>query len=109
MTGTRPWMRYRYHPRVTDMRLLEGHHIHLVFSDGTEGAADLSDLVGSGPVFDPLTDPAFFRQVRLNQELGTIEWPNGADVAPESLCDRSRNTLKRLRASTAQLRTLDSC
>jgi hypothetical protein len=69
------------------MRLLEGHSVQLVFSDGTEGIADLSDLVGSGPVFEPLTDPEFFRKVRLNAELGTIEWPNGADVAPEALYD----------------------
>src|SRR6266540_1607196 len=80
--------RYRYHPRVTYIRLLEEHRVHLVFSDGTEGVADLSDLVGRGPVFMPLTDPEFFRQVRLDEELGTIVWPNGADVAPESLYDR---------------------
>lgn len=35
--------------------------------------------------FLPLRDPAFFAQVRLNEETGTIEWPNGADFAPEFL------------------------
>jgi hypothetical protein len=87
MSGAMFRRRYRYHPRVTQMRLLEGHCVHLVFSDGAEGVADLSDLVGSGPVFMPLTDPEFFRKVRLNHESGTIEWPNGADVAPETLYD----------------------
>ena len=80
----------KYHPRVTRMRLLEEHRVYLVFSDGTEGVADLSDLVGRGPVFEPLTDYSFFSKVRLNEEAGTIEWPNGADVAPESLYDRAR-------------------
>jgi hypothetical protein len=78
----------KYHPRVTQMRLLQEHRVYLVFTDGTEGVADLSDLVGRGPVFEPLTDAEFFRKVRLNDEAGTIEWPNGADVAPESLYDR---------------------
>lgn len=39
----------------------------------------------SGEVFEPLKDPAFFRRVRLNPETGTVEWPNGADLAPEFL------------------------
>ena len=74
-------------PRAVEMRLLEDHRVYVVFKDGTEGVADLSDLVGRGPVFEPLRDPAFFRKVRLNEEWGTIEWPNGADVAPEALYD----------------------
>jgi len=38
-----------------------------------------------GPVFEPLRDPEVFRQVAVNRETGTIEWPNGADFAPEFL------------------------
>lgn len=38
-----------------------------------------------GPIFEPLRDPEFFRRVRLNEETGTVEWPNGADFAPEFL------------------------
>jgi hypothetical protein len=38
-----------------------------------------------GGVFAPLADPFYFAQVRADDELGTIIWPNGADIAPENL------------------------
>jgi hypothetical protein len=46
------------------------------------------DLEGElwGPVFEPLKrDLELFRQVRLDNELGTIVWPNGADMDPDVL------------------------
>jgi hypothetical protein len=36
-------------------------------------------------MFEPLQELGLFRQVRLDAELGTIAWPNGADIAPEAL------------------------
>jgi hypothetical protein len=39
-----------------------------------------------GPMFQPLRDdPELFRQVRVDEELGTIVWPNGADMDPDVL------------------------
>jgi len=38
-----------------------------------------------GKVFEPLKDLELFKQVRVNEETSTIEWPNGADFAPEFL------------------------
>jgi hypothetical protein len=54
------------------------------FEDGSSGEVDFSQEVWSG-IFAPLADPEYFRQVRLDDELGTIVWPNGADIAPETL------------------------
>ncbi len=71
--------------RVQSVKVLEGYQVHLFFTDGTEKTVDLSPYL-RGPVFDPLKkDPAKFRQVRVDPELGTIVWPNGADVCPDVL------------------------
>lgn len=72
-------------PRVAGVEVLDGCRLRLTFKDGMVGDADLGYLIGSGPVFEPLRDPAYFRRVRLDRTVGTIVWPNGADVAPETL------------------------
>jgi len=63
--------------------------LRLEFSDGAVKDVDLSSEL-YGPVFEPLRDPAFFRQVRVNEETNTIEWPNGADFAPEFLYEAGK-------------------
>ena len=70
-------------PEVTDARATTGRRVWLRFADGEEGEVDLSRYLKYGPVFGPLADEGFFRQLRV--EGGTIAWPNGADIAPERL------------------------
>jgi hypothetical protein len=85
---------------VTDVEPLGGYLLRLSFKDGLVGDVDLSDLAGKGVVFAPLADPEYFRQVRVDVEGGTIAWPNGADVAPESLYTRaSQNPVSAANAS----------
>jgi Protein of unknown function (DUF2442) len=69
---------------VTEVQPLANHRLRLSFEDGAEGEVDLSARRWRG-VFAPLEDQAFFEQVELDEELGTIVWPNGADIAPETL------------------------
>jgi hypothetical protein len=69
---------------VTAVEVLGDHCLRLTFEDGAEGEVDLSNWNWRG-VFDLLADPDYFRQVKLDEELGTIVWPNGADMAPETL------------------------
>ena len=69
---------------VTEVQYRGGHRLWLRFNDGMEGEVDLSAHL-SGPVFEPLRDPAQFAAVRVDAEIRTIAWPNGADLAPEYL------------------------
>lgn len=71
-------------PRVEEARYVAGHTVWLRFSDGAEGEVDLSAEI-YGEVFEPLKSPEYFRGFRVDPELRTITWPNGADFAPEFL------------------------
>jgi len=71
---------------VTDVRVLDGYRLELAFADGLRGPVDLSGrILGRGGLFQALEDPAFFRQVQLHPELGTIIWPNDVDFCPDLL------------------------
>ncbi|MBM4031230.1 MAG: DUF2442 domain-containing protein [Planctomycetes bacterium] len=61
--------------------------VRVRFSNGAEGLVDLADGL-YGEMFAPLRDPARFRAFRVDPELETIVWDNGADLAPEFLHDR---------------------
>ena len=53
--------------------------LHVRFDDGSEGTVDVSQLVRLAGVFAPLRDE-FFRQASVDEELGCVRWPNGADL-----------------------------
>ncbi|MGB8646141.1 MAG: DUF2442 domain-containing protein, partial [Anaerolineae bacterium] len=55
------------------------------FEDGVEGIIDLAELVQFKGVFAPVQDLDYFRQARVNPELGTIVWPNDADLDADVL------------------------
>lgn len=72
---------------VIEVRHIRDYVLWLKFEDGSEGEVDLSKSL-RGPVFEPLRNIDYFNQVRVDPELGTIVWPNGADIAPETLHER---------------------
>jgi len=76
-------------PRVVRAAHDEGHRIHLTFNDGTEGVVDFASWL-SGPVFEPLKDVQYFERFFLDG--GTVAWPNGADIAPETLYEAALAT-----------------
>lgn len=67
---------------ITAVEYLDDYKLAVTFDNGRSGVADLADALGQG-VFLPLKDIEQFRQVRVDGELKTIVWPNGADLAPE--------------------------
>lgn len=80
------------HYQVIDAKHIAGFVIWLKFSDNSEGEIDLqAEIYGS--VFEPLKEPAFFRQFSVDPELHTLTWPNGADFAPEFLYELVHKTL----------------
>ncbi|HET7444301.1 MAG TPA: DUF2442 domain-containing protein [Solirubrobacterales bacterium] len=74
-------------PDLVEAVPLDGYRVHLRFADGLAADVDLSCHVGCGPVFEPLRDMEFFRRLKINETGVTIEWPNEADIAPETLYD----------------------
>jgi Protein of unknown function (DUF2442) len=71
--------------RIRTVEPREGFVLRIGFDDGTVREIDLETELW-GPVFEPLRhNPMLFRQVRVDEELGTIVWPNGADMDPDVL------------------------
>ncbi|HTR79845.1 MAG TPA: DUF2442 domain-containing protein [Gemmatimonadaceae bacterium] len=73
--------------RIRSVQPLEGFCVQLAFTDGTVGELDLTPYL-RGSVFEPVVrDRTLFEGVRVDPELETIVWPNGADMDPDVLYD----------------------
>jgi hypothetical protein len=70
--------------RISSVQPLQDYTLRIGFSDGSSRDVDLQQELW-GPIFEPLRDPEEFRKVSVDLELGTIVWPNGADLDPDVL------------------------
>jgi len=70
---------------VTGVECLTEYRLRLRFEDGVEGIVNVTELVSLTGIFAPLKDKTYFAQVRVNGDIGTICWPNGADLDPDVL------------------------
>jgi hypothetical protein len=70
---------------IVDAKPLGDYRLYHRFEDGIEGSIDLAPTLSFRGVFAPLRDPTYFAQVRADRELGTVVWPNGADLDPDVL------------------------
>ncbi|MBX3024318.1 DUF2442 domain-containing protein [bacterium] len=77
-------------PTVVAAEYRGAYRIHLVFNDGVENTVDFSAWL-QGPIFEPLQDQAYFE--RFFVDGGTVTWPNGADIAPETLYERAKSSV----------------
>lgn len=71
---------------VTNAEYINDYRLRICFNDGVEGIVDLKAEL-CGEMFEPLRDLKTFQSFRVDPELETILWPNGADLAPEFLYD----------------------
>ena len=74
---------------VKEAKYLHDYVIWLRFNDGAKGEIDLENEL-QGEVFGPLKDGQLFQRFRVDPELETVTWENGADLAPEFLYENMR-------------------
>jgi len=73
-------------PRIRGVRHIKEYKLELAFSDGTVAELDFRRrVVGRGGVVGALENLDFFRQVTVDQEGGTLAWPNGVGFCPDVL------------------------
>ena len=92
-------------PSVIRAEYRDGFRIHLTFNDNSERTVDFRPWL-EGPIFEPLKDLKYFQRFFL--EGGTVVWPNGADIAPETLYEagiREKHPAKRLLHATVRAKT----
>ena len=70
--------------KIIEARALDPYRIYVKFSDGEEGAVDLSAWAGQG-VFEAWDDPAFFERVQINSTGRSLEWGGLIDLCADSL------------------------
>ena len=76
-------------PTVTRAEHRGGYRLHVIFNDGKSGTIDFLQWL-EGPIFEPLKDPDYFKRFFLDG--GTVSWPNGADIAPETLYAQAKSS-----------------
>jgi hypothetical protein len=78
--------------RVVTVQAKQGLRLDVTFADGTTGEVLLRKFLEgpavAGTLFESLRDPTVFAQARV--ELGAVTWPNGADLAPDTMYDAIR-------------------
>jgi len=76
-------------PDITAAVVVRHGVLKLSFTDGTRGEVEVLDRM-RGPVFEEARTPEGFAKVTVDPETGTVVWPGGADLAPDTLYERVR-------------------
>ena len=80
-------------PRVRGVRHTKDYELEIAFADGRVATLDFRRRVlGRGGVFGPLESLDFFAKVTVDQEAGTLVWPNGVDFCPDVLYAEATGT-----------------
>ncbi|OGO33516.1 MAG: molybdopterin-guanine dinucleotide biosynthesis protein A [Chloroflexi bacterium RBG_16_54_18] len=70
---------------IVQVTPLQDYRLELQFEDEVKSTIDIRSFVKFTGIFAPLKDNSYFQKVQVNPELGTICWPNGADLDPDVL------------------------
>ena len=72
--------------RVTAFRIVAPYTLEVEFDDGLSRTIDFRPVL-EGELLGPLRDRKLFDGVRIDPEIHTLVWPNGADFDPAMLHD----------------------
>jgi uncharacterized protein DUF2442 len=72
--------------RVKEFDIVGAYRLRVQFDDETEQTIDFQPVL-AGELYSPLRDLVLFNQVRIDPEVHTLTWPNGADFDPATLHD----------------------
>jgi hypothetical protein len=81
---------------IIAVKPIKDYQLHLTFEDGKAGIVDLAEIVDFTGIFESLKNPAYFSTVRVDRDLGSICWDNGADLDPVVLYAKISNPDKSL-------------
>ncbi|MEI6222517.1 MAG: DUF2442 domain-containing protein [bacterium] len=70
---------------IVQVQYIKNYELEIRFENGEHGVVDLYEYCQKGGIFEKLSDKQYFQQVYVNHDLGTICWPDGVDIAPETL------------------------
>lgn len=76
---------------IINAKYISGYKIEITFEDGSNGIIDFSDYVSRPGLYKDLSDINFFKNFRVDSDLGTIVWNNGLDIAPDTLYMKVNN------------------
>jgi hypothetical protein len=79
-------------PDITAVSVVRHGMLRLTFADGLTGEVEVLDRM-RGPVFEQARTLEGFARVEVDAETGTVVWPGGADLAPDTLYERVRTGL----------------
>ena len=70
---------------LIEAKYVNGYTLELIFENGRKGTVDFLVYVEKGGVFGRFSDLSYFKKFFVNKELGVLCWPDGLDIAPETL------------------------
>ena len=70
---------------IVEVKVVKDHRLYLCFKNDVVGEVDLSKIIPFEGIFTQLKDVTYFATVRVDSELETIVWDNGADLSPDYL------------------------